>query len=245
MGSEKEKKVLLAGADSDTSFVDAEETLLDAPAEEEPGSSLLRFHLPEIHWKTLFLIVGITIGLVFHWFSTSELFTVPQDVATSRENFFTAKENYFQNSAYWDAKQKHFVEKLQEIMSTNADFAVLKEIKQTPGEIFISYMLKNLHINPERLEKSAVFTKDDSSGCSIIISKPEKTIWPLRIMLSLEIEVKIQRERFSLTVSRLRKGSQDIALGLAWTYFGPELESIRQVASTSKQSFILLTTNDT
>jgi hypothetical protein len=63
-------------------------------------------------------------------------------------------------------------------------------------------------------------------------------------MLALELEIKVHAERFSLSVSRLRRGSQDIALGLAWTYFGPELESIRQLESTTKQSFILLSTTD-
>ncbi len=216
----------------------------EALNEEEVKPALLLFRLPLVHAKTFIIFLGISFGLLFHWFSTSELFSVPEDVAESREKFFQAKERYFQNSTYWDAKQKHFTEKLSEELATRNDFEVLRQIKEIPGEICLSFMLKKLHLSLDRLEKTAIFTRDNASTCSLIISKPENHIWPFGIMLALEVELKIQAERFSLTVTRLRRGTQDIALGLAWTYFGPELESIRQLEATTKQSFILLSTSE-
>lgn len=249
---EKEKKVLLAGAaDTETSFPELDDKIQDpinlvqeALTEEESGSSFFLFRLPIVKWKTFFLFLGISLGLIFHWFSTSELFGVPEDVAQSRLNFFKAKESYFQNSTYWDAKQKHFTEKLSDHLSVGNDIEALKQIQEIPGEVFVSFMLKKLHLGLSRLEKTAVFSRDNTHGCFLIISKPETSIWPFSIMLALEVELKVHAERFSLSVSRLRRGTQDIALSLAWTYFGPELESIRQLESTSKQSFILLSTSE-
>jgi hypothetical protein len=190
------------------------------------------------------LFLGVSFGLIFHWFSTSELFSIPQDVIDSRSNFYKAKESYLQNSTYWDAKQRHFTEKLSDELTCGNELEVLRQIQEMPGEIFISFMLRKLHLGLDRLEKTAVFSRDDTAGCSLIISKPETSIWPFSIMLALEVDIKVQKERFSLAVSRLRRGTQDIALGLAWTYFGPELESIRQLEATSKQSFILLSASD-
>ncbi len=216
----------------------------DALTEEKGDSSLLRFRLPLVEWKTFFIIFGVSLGLLLHWFTTSELFSVPQDVLTSRNSFFKAKESYFQNSTYWDAKQRYFTEKLSQELTNGNPIEVLRQLEEIPGEIFISFMLKKLHLGLDRLEKTAVFARQDSQSCSLIISKPENSIWPLNIMLALEVEVKVHADRFSLAVTRLRRGTQDIALSLAWTYFGPELESIRQFEATSKQSFILLSTSE-
>lgn len=250
MALEREKKALLATGEGEITLPEVEEKALDTHHHiqdsglEDTSSSLIFLNLPLLHWKAIFIFLGISLAVIFHWFSTSELFSVPQDVAVSRTKFFKAKESYFLNNTYWDAKQRHFSEKLSHELSKRNDHEVLRQIQETPGEIFISFLLKRLHLGMDRLERCAIFTREDSSNCSIIISKPENSIWPMTIMLALELDLKVHAERFSVSVSRLRRGSQDIALGLAWTYFGPELESIRQFESTSKQSFILLSTSD-
>lgn len=252
MALERENKVLLATGEGPTTLSDGEEKTFvaqslkdrDSGQDEEPNTAFFLFRIPLFQWKTIFLFVGISLGIIFHWFLTSELFSIPKDVVASRTLFFKAKESYLQNSTYWDAKQRHFIEKLSQELSTGNDVEVLRQIQEIPGEIFISFLLKRLHLGSDRLDRCAIFPREESSSCSVIISKPENSIWPMAIMLALELEVKVHAERFSLGVSRLRRGSQDIALSLAWTYFGPELESIRQLESTSKQSFILLSTTE-
>lgn len=247
MALERERKIVFAAADGEAILSTGDEKSLDvheASPEEETSPPLLFFNLPIFQWKTLFVFLVISLGIIFHWFSTSEIFDVPEDVSLSRSHFFKAKESYFHNRPYWDAKQRHFTEKLSNELIIGDDREVLREIQETPGEIFISFLLKKLHLSLDHLEQTAIFTREDASSCTVIISKPESSIWPLNIMLALELEVKVHAERFSLSVSRLRRGSQDIALALAWTYFGPELESIRQLESTTKQSFILLSTSD-
>ena len=72
---ENEKKILLAGAaDAETSFPELDDKMQDplylvqeALTEEESGSSFFLFRLPIAKWKTFFLFLGISLGLIFHW----------------------------------------------------------------------------------------------------------------------------------------------------------------------------------
>ena len=218
----------------------------EPPREEEETTSFLLFRLPLFQWKSFLLFLGIATGLMLHWFATSELFEVPQDILQSRHQFVKAKENYFANQAYWDAKLSHFTDYIAKELQEQDEHTLIQQLQEIPGEIFISFLLQKLHLTDLRLEQTSIFFRE-GSGFTINLSKYEKGIWPLKIMLSMEIEVRCTGHRFSLAISRLRRGSQDIALGLSWAYFGPELEALRSLKANSKQ-FILLTTkisNDT
>jgi hypothetical protein len=215
---------------------------VDAPREEEESPSFLLLRLPLFQWKSFLIFLGIATGLMLHWFATSELFEVPQDVLQSRQAFFKAKETYLSNQSYWDAKLRHFTDYIGKELQEQDEHTLIQELQEIPGEIFISYLLQKLHLADTRHDSTAIFFRE-GSGFSIVLSKYEKGIWPLQIMLSMEIEVRCTAHRFSLAISRLRRGSQDIALGLSWAYFGPELEALRSLKANSKQ-FILLTTKD-
>jgi hypothetical protein len=67
-----------------------------------PYSSV--WSIPLFHWRTLFIVLGLSLGLLYHWISTSELFETPQDILVSRRHFTHAKEHYLSNSSYWNAK---------------------------------------------------------------------------------------------------------------------------------------------
>jgi hypothetical protein len=172
----------------------------------------------------------------------SSAIEIPPDVIETRQQFVRAKENYFSNEVYWDAKLRHFIDFIQQELAQQDELSVLQRLQETPGEIFLSFLEKRMHLSLLRLKDTAVFPKDGSTF-SVVVSKYEGGIWPLKIMLSMEIEIKCTAQRFSLAISRLRRGSQDITLGLAWAYFGPELESLRSLETGSKQ-IILLTTKD-
>lgn len=208
---------------------------------EEESSSFLRLPAPSFQGKFFFCIFVICSGLLIHWFSTSELFEVPEDVVKTRDEFVKAKESYNSNASYWDAKLRHF----KEVMNQELQFgehAFLELIQETPGEIFVSFLLQHLNIPLDRLEQITAYPRKGSTF-SVVVSKPEGGIWPLKIMLSMEIEIKYTSEKFALAISRLRRGSQDIALSLAWAYFGPELESLRAFETKAHQ-VILVTTKD-
>lgn len=211
--------------------------------EEALPPSFLFLRLPLFQWKSFLIFTGISLGVIIHWFCTSELFDIPSDVISSQHHFMAAKERYFTNSAYWDAKQQHFIEYIrQELQETNEQ-ELLQRLQETPGEILISFLIQRLINGKQRLNQIFIFPQE-GSPCSVIISKYEPGIWPLSIMLSLELEVKIHARKLSLCISRLRRGSQDLALGLSWAYFGPELDSIRQLAFLSEQAVNPLFTLD-
>lgn len=211
----------------------SEEAPLENQEESLPASFFF-LRLPLFQWKSFFLFTGISLSLIIHWFYTSELFDIPSDVTNSREYFLRAKEGYFASKAYWDAKQQHFIEYMQQELQHSSDQQLLQRLQETPGEILISFLVHHLPNGKQRLNQIFIFPQE-GSPCSIIISKYEPGIWPLKIMLSLELEIKIHARTLSLNISRLRRGSQDLALGLSWAYFGPELDSIRQLTSLSQQ----------
>lgn len=211
------------------------------PQEEIAPYSFLR--LPLFQWKSFLLFLGISLALFGHWLTTSEIFDIPEDVQATRDLFYKAKEGYISNQSYWDAKQQYFVTYVEKELLEGNDVPLLQRLQETPGEILISYLVQKMHQGMERIEQIAIYPKD-VTPCTLLISKYEPGIWPLKIMLSLELEVKIHAHRFSLSIVRLRRGSQDLALGLAWAYFGPELERIRQLETPSNQPLILLSKFD-
>jgi|SRR5581483_2928722 len=173
-------------------------------------------------FMSCFLIVGI------QWISTSELFQAPFDVAHSRNQFYLAKEQYEKNSDYWDAKRHHFIDTFQQAVQFKEFDKALGQLKEISAEVLISFFVRQMDVPLERLEQVSVFPKQNGSSCSLILSKYESTIWPLRILLSLEVEIKLVNGQIHVEFSRLRKGSQDIALSLAWNYFGTELELFKK-----------------
>ena len=240
---EREERIILRkDRDSELAIIDRD-PLASIPRidqQEASSSSFSIWHLPLFHWKTFSIFIACIAAIVIHWFCTSELFEIPQDVALSRKNFFLAKERYLANASYWDAKQRHFTEFMQQEMPVSEPERILQHLQEAPPEVFISFLINKLRLGLDRLDHIALFPKETSaSSFGLIVSKYEQGIWPLKIMLSMEMEIKIQAHHLSLTFSRLRRGSQDIALGLCWAYFGAELERMRQLELLPSQSYSL------
>jgi len=186
--------------------------------------------LPFFQWKTFFLFLICCVGITLHWMMTSEIFKVPHDVSHSRKKFFTAKEHYEKNRDYWDAKQIHFTNTVRKEMTQDGDKTVWHQLDQVSSEILISFLIRELHVHPKFMGQLAIASKKGSaSSFKVILSKYEQGIWPLKIMLSLEMEFKIQSDHFAIEFTRLRKGAQDMSIGLCWAYFGPELEPLKKV----------------
>lgn len=209
--------------------------------QDEESTLFSSLRVPAFQWKSFFVFFLVCMAMLFHWFSTSDLFEIPPDVQKTRQDFVKAKQTYKANASYWDAKLTHFKESMNEELAFGEQ-AFLELIQETPGEIFVSFLLQHLNVSIDRLEEIAAFPRRGSTF-SIVVSKPEGGIWPLNIMLSMEIEIKYTAEKFSLAIARLRRGSQDIALSLAWAYFGPELENLRAFEAKAQQ-VILVTTKD-
>src|SRR5574338_877410 len=174
----------------------------DEAIRDDDESSAFILRLPLFQWKSFLVFLGISLGLLLHWFATSELFEIPPDVIETRQQFIQAKENYFSNEVYWDTKLRHFMDVIQEEMNSQNEYAVIQRLQETPGEIFLSFLEKRMHLTLVRLKETAVFPKEGSTF-SVVVSKHEGGIWPLKIMLSMEIEIKCRAQRFSLAISRL------------------------------------------
>jgi hypothetical protein len=193
-------------------------------------------------WKSFLLFLAAFCLVLCHWLTTSDLFEIPEDVSSSRTLYAKAKERYLANASYWNAKQQQLIQGLTGSLKEGITQPVLEQLQETPGEILISLFLQKM-TSLEGLGDGhvTIFRKENVSkenpSYSLVITKPEPGIWPLNIMLSLELDVKIQAQKLLLQISRCRRGSQDLALGLSWAYFGPELEAIRYITQDSKNPF--------
>jgi hypothetical protein len=199
------------------------------PEDDEGIGRFLPIRFPLFHWKTFILFVICCLGLVLQWFFTSDLFKIPASVSTSRNAFFNAKEHYESNSLYWDAKQRQFDDFIHQEITGNNPHEIIQKLYEAPPEVFMSFLVTRMHLSSGRLDHIVIFPKENTSNFTIVMSKYEQGIWPLKIMLSLEFEVKLSRRKFSINFTRLRRGAQDLALGLCWAYFGPELERLREL----------------
>ena len=190
---------------------------------------LFFLQLPILQWKTFSLFLSCCFGILINWLLTSEIFMTPPDVALSRKEFFAARDHYEKKRSYWDAKQIHFSKSATDALEQQNTKQLLSILEGLSGEIFIAFLIQKLHINLTRPNEFAAFPRKKASSLSIILSKYERSIWPLKIMLSLELGVKVKGKAISFEFLRLRRGSEDQSLSLAWPYFGSELEPLQQL----------------
>jgi hypothetical protein len=196
--------------------------------EEGKAQEKKRFFLfPLFHWKAFFVFLACISLVIVHWIFTSDLFLIPKDIESSRKKFFVARERYEKNKDYWDAKQAHFIATVREEIARGGDEKVWHQLQNASTEILISFLIKELEVNPQNMV--AIARKKESPSFGVILSKYDKSVWPLHILLSLELEFKIKNGHFAIDFARLRRGSQDISIGLSWAYFGPELEPLKKL----------------
>lgn len=194
---------------------------------QEPQRSTSFF--PLFQWKSFLLFCTVSTILVLYVTSSSDVFQVPIEVRDAYQNFKLANQHYEINSLYWDVKQRHLTDEVkQDIAHTGGINSTIYLLQETSGEILISYLLKELKMPKERLETIAIYPKPDGTGLNFIISKLERGVWPLEVILSLELEVVIEQKKIQFLFKRLRRGSQELATGLTWAYFGSDLEWLRQ-----------------
>ncbi len=198
--------------------------------QDEPEIKPSRFSflkLPLFQWKTFLAFVLISTIVFMQWYLSSELFKLPQDVMASRESYFHTKHRFEKTRSYWDIKARQFTD----IISTELRYTDLEKILSTPKdtsfELWMALAMEKFCHVFERDESLAIFFRQGKIPGSLILSKYDSEIWPMRILLSMEIDVKVQGNLVIVSVKRLRRGAEDIAPGLCWAYFGKELETLR------------------
>ena len=204
-----------------------------------------RISFPFFQWKSFILFIVCCCGIVFQWMYTSQLFHVPRDVAKTRILFNKAKERYTQQAAYWDMKLVQCVAAVQNEDAGQSNHvpiphvsnhqaqnqqALFQNLQAFSPELWIAYLVNKAGFSLSRLDHLVIFPGEQGGdGNTIILSKYEPGIWPLKILLSLELAVKADFRAVSIDVLRIRRGGQDIALGMSWAYFGSELESLQRL----------------
>ena len=178
-------------------------------------------------WKSFFIFCSILIIAFIYTISTSDLFQVPKDTQQAYLSFQKAKQQYENNPLYWDLKQRNLIDEIQQDTKTAGGRHLALLLQDSTGEMVISFLTKELGLPIERLDLVAFNMKASSTNLSFLISKIDQGWWPLKIILSLEIEVTLENGNINLLFSRLRRGSQDLATGLTWAYFGSDLEWLR------------------
>ncbi len=187
-------------------------------------------------WKA-FLVFTMIAGLIIAlWSSSSDIFEVPSDVTTAYKNYQDAKRHYYQNSVYWDSKREHFERAIIDDLHDHGGHNVPMLLETLTPEMIISFLARNLKLSPERLSFTSIMSKENSSSFTLILSKFEQAVWPLKIIVSLEAEVSITSEGVCLYFTRLRRGSEDLATGLAWAYFGSDLEMLKPLPVVSMRA---------
>lgn len=154
----------------------------------------------------------------------SDLFADPEDVVLSREHYFELTHNYYEKKEKWDTKKSELIAK---IFSSPPNSLKNKElwINNIPLEVVYAYLSEEVTFNTTRFNDVALYPSDNGRG--LILSKYEHNVWPFRILLSLEIELINEAGTLEVKFHQLRRGTRIIPEGLAWVYFGPELQALR------------------
>ncbi|HXF29547.1 MAG TPA: hypothetical protein VN457_06820 [Chlamydiales bacterium] len=185
-------------------------------------------NFPLFHWKAFFLFLGCCLGIGVHWLVTAEIFKVPHDVTYARSESMAAFHRFVSNRNYWDGMQKELMSNLKHELQKKNTPEALSIVQELHPEMLISFLVSELRVSPERFELLSILPRKLPSSLHMTLSKFENGIWPLKVMLSLELDITVHAGRLKIGFSRMRRGSTDISLGLAWAYFGSELELLKK-----------------
>lgn len=214
--------------ESESAQTGFEDTLATQTITTNEGFSLRRiFDFPLFHWKAFFLFLGCCFGVGINWLMTADIFDVPADVVRARIESITAHDRYTKNRPYWHIKEKEFVERLHTEIARKNNKEALELLQKIQGETLLAFLVASLGIHEERLSDFTITPQKGPGGLRLILSKFERGIWPLKVLLTLELEITVKKGRLAIAFARLRRGSKEVSRGLSSAYFGAELEPLR------------------
>ena len=189
-----------------------------------------------VRWKTFFLLLSTVLSFLILWVASSDLFDVPRDVRKDRQIYSIARQQYLDNPHYWYSQYLQLEHSLKQALQENREQDIPGIVQQITPQALIAYLVNHSNIKIERLKSFTIVPKISGSSFVIVASKPEADIWPFKVMLSIEFQVSFSVDGTTLLISRLRRGSQELAPALSWAYFGPELERLKAIPFTSIRS---------
>jgi hypothetical protein len=138
---------------------------------------LLSFSL--FHWNLLVLFIVSFVSLSIFLASRSAIFTIPQEARHSRKQFFLAEDRYKKNPNYWDAKLKSWMATSKGMIQEGKYEELVRQTGLLSDEVFISFLLKELHLEQNFFDHCVIFTKENAAVPTFILSKYESKAWPL------------------------------------------------------------------
>lgn len=183
----------------------------------------------QISWLKVFFFVTILIVIALPWLLMHSFFVVPDEVGQSRRDFANLKHQYMAHEKSWD-QQKNEILSLLQSHDNNSDITKdPQNFHNLPYEVVLSYILDDLGFRNKSFKDCTLYPVFKRNQVRFILSKPEKDVWPLKVISSLEIAVNSSKEGVEFSFLRLRRGSKEIPINLAWNYFGPELQQLRSL----------------
>lgn len=175
-------------------------------------------------WRAITLFVALGALSLAAWVSCSPFLDTPHDVAHTRKLFIGAKNSFCHNPHYWHAKRRQMENRiLNELQERNGE-AIPGLVREITPEMLLSYAVDALEVPLGTFDSVTIFPKISGSSFIILISKQENSLWPLAVIVSLEIEVRIEPQGAMIIFRRLRRGVQELATTQASMYFGADLE---------------------
>ena len=174
-----------------------------------------------IIFAILFVVAIIT------WFQLSPFLSKPHDVLTSRESFQKLKEKYYANEDTWDQQKDQI---LNTMIGHRAVSPIYKEtisFENIPLEVVMAFLFQDLDFSSPQFSSTTFYLSPDLSTPTVIISKYDTFVWPLKSLLSLELKFDVNNKKLHVDFSKLRSGTKEISSDLAWAYFTPELQALR------------------
>jgi hypothetical protein len=178
-----------------------------------------------VSWQKLAIVLATIAVVVAPWTFMLDLFTVPDEVQEARENFTRLETSYLENGDQWDQQKNQILLSIRRHESSDDITKPELTFDHLPLEVVLSY----LHDDLDWTQDVAFFPHRDLASPTLIISKYEPGVWPLKIILSLELRLKEKGHHVWVEIGRLRRGKREISNTLIWTYFGQELRQLRRL----------------
>jgi hypothetical protein len=186
----------------------------------------------QLHWRKFALFVAVVIMVALPWVLMAPLFDVPDDVEFTRSAYDSALSNYFKSRDSWDQRKDQLLQTMQQ-HKANPDLTkpplVLGDL---PLEVLFAYFNDDLDFFRRINSDLAIYPViKKGEGPRISLSKYQSGLWPMRIILSVDLEFVSEGSKVTPRVIRFRRGSQEASANLAWSYFAPELQVFKQLES--------------
>lgn len=183
--------------------------------------------LGRVYWRRLLSCFALLLLVVVPYLFFFDLFQTPEEIIRSRQNFIKFQESYRKERDRWDFQKEQILSAMRE-HRLKEDLGKDKlSFSAIPLEILFAFLEDDLGFSLPKFDGVCLYPLDDLTNPVMILSKYENVLWPLQVMLSMEIELKTGENRIEAKIRRLRRGAREISPSQSWEYFGAELQALR------------------